>query len=303
MTTSTPWTFNLHLAAWILVLAVVAAYTVAVRNPAYSITRRQAVAFAGGVVALLLALTWPLADIAAHWLLVGSVLQRLILMLLAPPLLITGLPQSLVITLTRPAPIDTTLRFLSRPPVAVAVVTVVGVGTLTVAAVQAQASSVLARAGIDLAVLAAGFVLWLPVLVRLPGTPRMSALGKGGYLIVQSIVPSFLAVVWIFARHPLYPTYTGNGPVLGLAPLTDQQVAGFLAKLGTIAVLWTVAFVVITRARHPEDEGEEPLTWADVERQLQRVARRERWQGGGPVEPQAPPTTGPARPGPEGDDP
>ena len=134
--------------------------------------------------------------------------------------------------------------------------------------------------------LAAGFVLWLPVLGRLPGVARPSALGRAGYLIVQSIVPSFLAVVWIFARHPLYTAYADHGRVLGLAPLTDQQVAGFVAKLGTIAVLWTVAFVTVTRATHP-DGDDEPLTWADVERQFERVARRERRLGHGPVEPPA----------------
>ncbi len=171
---------------------------------------------------------------------------------------------------------------------AVAIVTVVAVGTLTVAAVDAQASAPAVRAGLDLAVLVAGFVLWLPVLGRLPGVARPSALGRAGYLIVQSIVPSFLAVVWIFARHPLYSAYADHGRVLGLAPLTDQQLAGFVAKLGTIAVLWTVAFVAVTRAAHA-DGDEEPLTWADVERQLQRVARRERRSGRGPVEPPAAP--------------
>ncbi len=68
------------------------------------------------------------------------------------------------------------------------------------------------------------------------------------YLIVQSIVPSFLSVVWIFARRPLYPSYDHHATVLGMSPVLDQQLAGFLAKLCTIAVLWTVAFFVMTRA-------------------------------------------------------
>ncbi len=63
----------------------------------------------------------------------------------------------------------------------------------------------------ELVVLASGFVLWAPVLNELPGAPRLSALGRGAYLIVQSIVPSFLSIVWIFARHPLYPPFSAPG--------------------------------------------------------------------------------------------
>ncbi len=272
--------------AWALAVVLVVGYAVAVRRPGWAATSRQVGAFAGGAVALLVAFSWPVADLATHWLLVALVLQRLILTLAVPSLVLLVLPQPLVDALTRPAPVDAALRYLRRPVVAVAVVTVVAVGSLTTGAVDAQSSSVVARAAFDLVVLATGFVLWIPVLLRLPGTPRLSALGRTGYLIVQSIVPSFLAVVWIFARHPLYSAYADHGRVLGLTPLADQQASGFLAKFGTIAVLWTVAFVIITRAQHPgPDAEEEPLTWADVERRLQRVARYESRHGGGPTEP------------------
>ena len=65
-------------------------------------------------------------------------------------------------------------------------------------------------------------------------------------------MPSFLSIVWIFARHPLYPPFSLDGKVVGLTPLLDQQLSGFLAKLATISVLWTVAFVVMTRGEGPQ---------------------------------------------------
>ena len=66
-----------------------------------------------------------------------------------------------------------------------------------------------------------------------------------------------------------------------MTPLLDQELAGFLAKLSTIAVLWTVAFVIMTRAQAAETTGEdgEPLTWSDVEREIERANRREKRQG------------------------
>lgn len=277
VTSSSPWTFHLHAVPWLAVLALGLAYGDAVRRTGGA-SRRHIVATAGALVLLLVALTWPLADLAAHWSLTALVCQRLLLILAVPPLLIIGLPPRLLARLTRPAAVDAVVRRCARPPIAVAVVTVIAVATLTTGAVEAQGSSVWARSALDMALLVAGLVLWTPVLTEVPGADRPSALGRAGYLIVQSIVPSFLAVVWIFARHPLYPHFAHGPELLSVSPLMDQQIAGFVAKFGTIAVLWTVAFVSMTRAQHTVTTGgdPDPLLWSDVERHLERAERKER---------------------------
>jgi cytochrome c oxidase assembly factor CtaG len=276
-----PFDWHLHL-VWLLAFPVlVGAYLWATRRVEWRATRRQNVLFILGMVVLVAAVTWPLGDLAAHWLLLALVLQRLLLTLAVPPLLVLGTPRPLLARLTRPAALDAVLRVAVRPLPAVAIVTVVAVGTLTTGLVSLAARSDGARVVIELVVLASGFVLWAPVLSELPGAPRLSAMGRGAYLIVQSIVPSFLSIVWIFARHSLYPPFTHNGKVVGLTPLLDQQLAGFLAKLSTIAVLWTVAFVIMMRAQGSDDAGVdgEPLVWSDVEREIERADRRERRQG------------------------
>ena len=273
--------FDWHLhAVWLLVLPVlVGGYLWVVRRrPEWAATGRQQVLFVFGAVVLVAAVTWPLGDLAAHWLLMALVLQRLLLTLAVPPLLVLGTPRPLIARLTRPAAVDAMLRVAVRPLPAIGIVTVVAVGTLTSGAVDLAAHSDLFRVAVELLVLGSGFVLWAPVLSELPGAPDLSPLGRGGYLIVQSIVPSFLSIVWIFARHSLYPSFTHDGKIVGMTPLLDQQLAGFLAKLSTIAVLWTVAFVIMTRAEGAERKGEdvEPLLWSDVERELERADRREK---------------------------
>jgi cytochrome c oxidase assembly factor CtaG len=282
-----PFDWHLHL-FWLLAFAVCTGTylwaTSAHRD--YPATRRQKVCFVGGLLVLVVAVTWPLGDLAAHWLLIALVLQRLLLTLAVPPLLVLGTPRALIARLTRPPAVDAVLRVAVRPGPAVAIVTIVAVGTLTTGAVNLAARSEVVRVLIELLVLASGFVLWAPVLTELPGAARLSALGRGGYLIVQSIVPSFLSIVWIFARHSLYPAFSHHGTVVGLSPLLDQQLAGFLAKLSTIAVLWSVAFVIMTRAQTADVAGqEEPLIWSDVEREIERADRRDRRHG-----PPAPPT-------------
>jgi cytochrome c oxidase assembly factor CtaG len=158
------------------------------------------------------------------------------------------------------------------------VVTIVAVGTLTTPAVDEQSSSILFRAGMDLLLLGAGFVLWAPVINLVPGTRRLQPMGIAAYLIVQSVVPSFLSLVWIFARRPLYPVFDHGSRIAGMTPLLDQQLSGFVAKFLTIATLWTVAFVLVNRRdRSPADDPDESgLTWADVARELKRAERQDR---------------------------
>ncbi len=271
-----PFDWHLH-PFWLLAFPVLVGLYLWATSGRDVATPRQRVLFIGGVLLLVVAVTWPLGDLAAHWLLVALVLQRLLLTLAVPPLLVLGTPRPLIARLTRPAPVDAVLRVAMRPAPAVAIVTVIAVATLTTGAVNLAARSDAARVVIELVVLASGFVLWAPVLNELPGAPRLSPLGRGGYLIVQSIVPSFLSIVWIFARHSLYPPYSHPGKVAGMTPLLDQELAGFVAKLSTIAVLWSVAFVIMTRAESADVAGrDEPLMWSDVEREIERADRRER---------------------------
>lgn len=272
-----PLDWHFHIFWTVAIPALFGAYLIATRRGENHPTRRQRITFCLGVLALLIALTWPLGDLAAHWSLMALVVQRLILTLAVPPLLVLGTPPPIIVRMTRPTVVDAFLRFVVKPVPAIAIVTVVAVGTLTTGFVSLAAHSDLARIAIQLVVLLSGFVLWAPVLTELPGTPRLSALGRGGYLIVQSIVPSFLSIVWIFARRALYSSYTHHARVLGMSPVLDQQLAGFLAKLATIVVLWVVAFRLMTGAQVAAgtDEDVEPLIWSDVEREIQRAERRE----------------------------
>jgi putative membrane protein len=272
-----PWAFHAHPLSWAAALLAALYYWRAVHREGLGATRRQALAFAAGLAAAIVALTWPLADLALGSL-TALVCQRLLLLLAVPALVMVGLPEALVVRWTRPRVVDTLVRWCSRPPVAVLLVTGCAVGTLTTGAVDAAARDFVLRGAFDAVLLAAGTVLWLPVVRGFPGTHRPSALGRAGYLIVQSIVPSFLAIVWIFARHPLYPAFARSATIGGVSALLDQQLAGFVAKFATIAILWAVAFVGLSRAQTlgAADEDADPLRWADVERQFERADRAQR---------------------------
>lgn len=275
-----PWAPHLHPVALAVVAALAVLWWAAARHWGAP-TRRQWVLGGAGLVALAVAVAWPVADLAAHWSLTALVGQRLLLTLVAAPLLLAATPGELLAAATRPAAVDAALEALTRPLVAVLVFTAVAIGTLLPPVVQAQATSVAARGGLDALLLAAGVVLWGPVLRTVPGASRTGPLGTAVYCIVQSLVPTFLAVVFVFAHHPFYAVYAHAEGAIGISPLADQQVAGIVGKVGTLPVLWTVAYREIDRARRLEEVGDDPqpLLWLDVQRRLERAERRQARQG------------------------
>lgn len=278
-----PWAYHPHLLGWALAMLIGLAWVVLSRvvgdaRP----TAKQIGALAGGLACLAVALTWPLADLAAHWSLSALLVQRMLLTLGAAPLLVLSIPPAMLSWLTKPAPVDWVAYQLSRVAPAMVVFGVVVIGTLVPSAVAEAASSSLVRDGFDLLMLLAGLALWAPVLPVVPGADRPGPMGRAVYLFVQSLVPTFPAVIYVFARHPIYPAFLDSHRAIGISPLNDQQLAGILAKVATLPVLWGTAAVIIARGQRADErelrtgEDQTSLTWADVARRLQRAERRER---------------------------
>ncbi len=279
-----PWGYHLHLGAWAVIGVVALAYGIAVRTlarrqgPGALPTRRQLACLAGALVGLIVALTWPLADLGARWSLTALVVQRLLLTLAVAPLLLSAIPVPLIAAVTRPAPVDALVRVVTRPVPAVVVFSAVAIGTLLGPAVTAQSSSAAWRALTDFALLLGGFVLWAPAMRHIPGGHHTTSVGIAAYLFVQSVVPTFPAIVYVFAHRPLYGAFAHAHRAIGLSPVVDQQLAGVVAKVATLPVLWGAAYAALARAQRADQSAAdgEPLTWAVVERELERAERAER---------------------------
>jgi cytochrome c oxidase assembly factor CtaG len=253
----------------IVIVAAAVGHRVVVRSK----RERRLVALA--LLALLLVTVWPVGDLASSVSLSVATVQRLVIMLLVAPLLLMATPPSVLARVTRPRAVDAVTRFLAHPAVAMVFVTVVGTLTLISPVVGWGAHSTFGRELTLAVVLVVGLILWVPALGVMPGARRLSPVARAGYVFVSSIVVTSLSIVWIFARHPLYPALHHQRALLHMSALLDQQLAGFIAKLCCYAPMWAVAFTIFSRAEERGTPVEEtPLHWADVERQLLRVDRQ-----------------------------
>ncbi len=227
---------------------------------------RAAWAFSAGVLVLMLALVSPIDTLGDHYLFSAHMLQHLLLVLAAAPLLITGMPASLlerIISWPPAARVESTLR----QPVAA---WLLGVGTLWVWHIPALYNAALGDEGVHifqhLTFLAAASAFWWPVVAPLRES-RLPPLAAAGYLLSASLANALLGIYLTFTPPGLYPAYLhpsdeyGILPTIrndwGLSAANDQQLGGLLMWVpGGLVYLSAILGVLIGWYSAPEEDEE-----------------------------------------------
>jgi putative membrane protein len=269
-----------HPDVWVLCLALAGGYWAALRwwGPRHvtpgeaPATRGQVTAFALGVLTLLVASDWPVHELAEERLLSVHMVQHLLLSLVAPPLLLAGIPGWLFRTLVRPRWLFAVIRTLSRPVVALLLFNAFIAVSHWPALVELALRSELVHFGVHAVLVGTALLMWMPVLSPVVEIPRLRYPGQMLYLFAQSIVPTVPASFLTFADAPIYPFYGLAAPLAGLDPVVDQRIAGLVMKLVGGFILWGFIAVLFFRWHRQEELGgtDEPV-WQDVERHLSRL--------------------------------
>jgi cytochrome c oxidase assembly factor CtaG len=207
-------------------------------------------AFLGGLAALYLALASPIEPFAALLLQV-HMLQHLLLMMAAPPLLwlgaplfplLRGLPQPVrtywVVPLLRSPALRTLFARLTHPAVALPLF----VATTWLWHAPAAYELALRSSGWHYlqhtCFLATGLLFWYPVVRPYPSRPRWSPWLLLAYLFLADLQNTALSALLTFSDRVLYPYYLQVPRLGGLSALEDQAAAGVLMWVpGSLAFL------------------------------------------------------------------
>ncbi|HEX4144434.1 MAG TPA: cytochrome c oxidase assembly protein [Pirellulales bacterium] len=210
----------------------------------------QLAAFMGGLTAILLALASPVDPLAAL-LLRAHMVQHLLLMMVAPPLLwlgdplfpcLRGLPRGIrkdwIVPLLRAEGLRQTLAWLTYPPVALVVYVVVTwlghVPAVYETALRSDGWHVVQH----ISFLAAGLLFWYPVVRPYPSHPRWSPWLLVPYLVLADVQNTVLAALITFSHSVLYPYYDQVPRLAGVSALDDQAAAGVVMWVpGSVAFL------------------------------------------------------------------
>jgi putative membrane protein len=278
-----PWAFNAGLEGLVVAEAAAlgAAYWAALRllGPRYlepgerAATRRQVASFCSGLALLVIALGWPLEPIADRYLFSAHMLQHLLLALGVPPLVLLGTPSWLARLAVRRPGVWPVMKRITRPVVATIIFNAALLFSHWPALVNLTLHNQLVHAGDHVLLIAAGLVMWWPVVSPLPELPRLSYPAQMFYLFVQSILPTIPASFLTFASSPLYHFYGTVPRAFGISALNDTQLSGVIMKIGMGGELWTIIGVIFFRWSAREERPGRPadeLEWQAVERALNR---------------------------------
>lgn len=257
------WTWRAYPGVWVFVSLLIGGYGAAIRSwpgdPVVSaesgIRARRISAFAAGTLILWLAADWPIGALGAGYLISVHTVQYLLFTLVAPPLLISGMPRSVLRGLLQPRWAWATARVLHRPLPAFLVFNVVMLGTHLPAVVDGLGRTQLGSFAMDMAWLISGIVFWWPVLGPLPELRPLSYPARILYLILNVFIPTVPASFLTFADYPLYAIYELAPSVHGIAAARDQQLAGLLMKVVGGMIIFGTATVLFFRWHQREGDA------------------------------------------------
>jgi cytochrome c oxidase assembly factor CtaG len=236
------------------------------RNPQrWHAGRRNA--FLAGLAAVYLALASPIEPFAALFLQV-HMLQHVLLMMAAPPLLwlgaplfpsLRGLPQPVrtywVAPLFRSPSLRAFFGRLTHPAVALPLFVATNWLWHAPAAYELALRSDGWHYVQHACFLGTGLLFWYPVVRPYPSHPRWSTWLLLPYLILADVQNTVLAALLTFSNHVLYPYYL-QVPRLGrLSALEDQSAAGVLMWVpGSLAFLLPLFVIGFRLLYGPQDD-------------------------------------------------
>ena len=150
-------------------------------------SRKKQWAWCGGVLALWLALDWPVGALSGY-LASAHMLQYLLTALVAPPLLLLGVPDGAWRRLAARTGVVRALRFLTHPLIAMAIFQVILYYTHLPSVVDRLMVTPLGSFAIDAMWLTGGLIFWWPVVAPVPARPRFGYPLKMGYLFLSTVL-------------------------------------------------------------------------------------------------------------------
>lgn len=277
--------FAAHPDVWLMFGALAAAYFVALARlgrryathgrPAA--TRLQITSLVAGIGVLVLVSTWPIHDVSEQHLFSVHMTQHLAEMLIAPPLILIGLPAWMARRLVPAGPVLTTVRFLARFVPAAILFNVALVGAHVPFVMDAQLRSEGVHFLVHVGVVVASLIAWLAVLSPLPEVPRLNPPLRMLFLFVLGIVPTVPASFLTFGDRPLYRVYEEFPRLYNISALDDMQMGGLIMKLAGGIILWVVIATIFFRWSSEEEHVHRPPALpGDLDRELAEMGPTDR---------------------------
>lgn len=203
--------------------------------------------FFGGLLALWLALDWPIGALGAGYLASVHMLQFLLIALIAAPLMLHGLPPGVYRSLAANTRALTVLKWATHPIIVFFVYAAVVYSTHAPTVNDTLMETQLGSFVIDTLWLAGSILFWWPVVVPVPERRVFHPVVKVAYLTASAILMTPLFLFLTFAEQPVYAIYELSPQVHGISALEDQALAGLMMKIAGGLLLMVALSIVFLR--------------------------------------------------------
>ena len=261
------WRFDPLLLAALAATALLYLAGVARRRRPWPVGRSAS--FVAGLAVLWVALASG-ADTYAGELLSAHMVQHMLLVVVAPPLLVAGAPVTLALGALPTAPRRSlaralrgrVVRWATFPPVALALFAAALVGTHAPAAYELALRSPAAHVAEHALYVVTALLFWAPLVGTEPLPHRPSPAARVLWLLLAMPPMALVGVALLTADSVVYSPYAHAGQTLRGSALADQHLAGTIMWVGGKLVL--VAAVLA-------------IGWAALAREERRQAARDRY--------------------------
>jgi putative membrane protein len=235
----------------------------------------QIVFYVLGVLTIYIATGTPIHDLSEQYLLSMHMLQHLLLTLVAPPLLIAGIPGWLWQAMLggRAVPVA---RVLLNPLVTFGVFNALVVLTHLPNVVDYALQEHWFHFLVHAALFVSAVMMWWPVLGGIAEIPRLTYPYQMAYLFVQSILPAVIASFITFSQTAVYDFYEEAPRIWRIDAVEDQQMAGGIMKTTGSLILWSFIAVAFFRWYAKEEAEARGPSWTDVEEELRELGLEQR---------------------------
>lgn len=242
------WSWQAYPGVWIFLLLVVIGYGRTFKSIPAPERRTgnggRIAAFTLGTIFLWLSLDWPIGALGAGYLASAHMLQFLLMSLIAPPLMLYGIPEEAYQALRDRPAVMRALGLLTHPISALFIFNAVIIITHIPVVTDTMMASQLGSLVIDLSWLAAAFIFWWPVIVPVPERNWLHPLLKVGYIAAQLILGKPIFVYLTFSEYPVYAVYELAPRVHGFGAAEDQQTAGLLMEVVGALIFFAASSVL-----------------------------------------------------------
>jgi len=232
----------------ILIAIYLGACRVMERRP----TQRQAMWFAIAMGVILYAHT-ELDELADARIFSMHMLQHLIETFVIPPLLLLGTPGGMIRPVVLSRPIKPVARLLTKPVIAFLVFSAVFVTAHFPLIFDRMCRVEDFHIFLHLLFMAAGVLLWWPILSPLPELPRLPYPAQILYLFLLMIPMTAVAAPITLATRVIYPWYLEGAHGWGLKPIDDQVLGGLIMWVGQGTYLMIVFTFIFYKWSQLED--------------------------------------------------